>query len=77
MIVKMPHSCYVENCSNNEKSPLNLNFYILPSDIQAMVSTLAASNWSGTTVSKFLHFFLVDQLYAKEEYFRSFMTKSN
>ena len=30
----MPHSCCVENCSNNAKSQLELNFHILPSDKQ-------------------------------------------
>ena len=37
----------------------------------------AAGNWSGTTTSIFLHSSLVDQLYAKEVYFYSFVTKPN
>ena len=37
----------------------------------------AAGNWSGTTTSIFLHSSLVDQLYAKEVYFCSFVTKPN
>ena len=34
VIVKMPRSCCIENCSNNAKSQTNLVFYILSSDKQ-------------------------------------------
>ena len=34
MIVKIPRSSCVENCSNNAKSQPNLNFYVLPSGKQ-------------------------------------------
>ena len=42
-----------------------------------MASVLAATNWLGTTAPKFLQSSLVDQLYAEEVYFGSFVTKSN
>ena len=34
IIVKMPRSSCVENCSNNAKSQPNLNLYVLPSGKQ-------------------------------------------
>ena len=40
---KMPLSYCVEDCSNNEKSQVNLNFYILPSDKQRRRRWLQAS----------------------------------
>ena len=39
----MPLSYCVEDCSNNEKSQVNLNFYILPSDKQRRRRWLQAS----------------------------------
>ena len=46
--------------------------------ISNKISVVAATNWSGTTASKFLHSSsLVHQLYVKKVYFCSFLRKSN
>ena len=41
--MKMPLSYCVEDCSNDQKSQVNLNFYILPSDKQRCRRWLQAS----------------------------------
>ena len=42
----MPHSFYVENCSNNAKSQTDLNFYILPSEKQQCWRWQQAIGWA-------------------------------
>ena len=42
----MPHGCYVENCSNNPKSQIDLNFYILPSEKQQCWHWHQAIGWA-------------------------------
>ena len=42
----MPHSFYVENCSNNAKSQTDLNFYILPSEKQQCWHWQQAIGWA-------------------------------
>ena len=74
--MKVPRSCCVENCSNNARSQPNLNFYILPSDKQRRWRWVQAIGRVQQRLM-FLHSSLVDQLYVKEVYFCSFVTKSN
>ena len=42
----MPHSFYVENCSNNANSQTDLNFYILPSEKQQCWHWQQAIGWA-------------------------------
>ena len=77
-LVKVPRSCCVENCSNNVKSQPNLNFYILLSDKNRHWCWLQAIRQTQHTASKILYYSAqVDQLYAKEVKFCSFVRKSN
>ena len=62
--------------THNQRSQPNLNFYILPSDKQRRRRWLQAIGRVQQRLM-FLYSSLVDQMYVKEVYFCSFVTKSN
>ena len=73
----MLRSCCVESCSNNANSQPNLNFYILSSDKNRRRCWLQAIGRTQQCLRFYTCSSLVDQLYAKEVYFCSFVTKSD